>query len=177
MRSSVAAISLAVLLASSAIAQQPTLIPAPQERPLSILQPTCPIGFTAQANSLSRMARTLDGADRTNRQAVSLQFHNKDGHSLTSATIVVHGANQTGLYLETSGSPEKKESRSFRLTPTAWQDGSARDKVIVNGITVLRSAEVTEMQFADGTVWHPTAFSACRAQLNGFRLIPGSAQK
>lgn len=160
-----------VLLTSTAIAQQNKPVSAPQIRLQTIVVPSCPVGFSARQSGVPLMARAADGRSAEQKQAIDLEFHTRDARTLTNATIVVHGVNQTSLYLETGSGPEKKESRTFERELVSWQDNIAQDRLSVSGIAVLRSAEVTEMRFSDGTVWHPTAFSACRARLNGFRLV------
>jgi hypothetical protein len=164
-------LALAALLTTTACTQQPS--PVVQYRlPELLASPAaCPIGFTARASGTPVMVQTKDGKGKEPAHSVSLQFKSNDTRRVESATVTIHGIRQTNLYLKTRGATEANTSRTFYLHPNAGSDGIVQDQVSVAGITTLRSAEITEMRYTDGTLWHPSKLSACQAAISGFRLI------
>ena len=165
-------LALAVLLTTTtACTQQPS--PVVQYRlPELLASPAaCPIGFTARASGTAVMVQTKDGKGKEPAHSVALQFKSNNTRRVESATVTIHGIRQTNLYLKTRGTTEANTSRTFYLHPNAGSDGIAQDQVSVAGVTTLRSAEITEMRYSDGTVWHPSKLSACQAAISGLRLI------
>lgn len=164
-------LALAVLLSTTCYSQQPS--PVVQYRlPELLASPAaCPIAFTARANVTAIMVQTKDGRAKKPADSVALQFKSSDARRVESATVTIHGIRQTNLFLKTHAAAETNISRTFYLHPNAASDGLAQDQVSVSGITTLRSAEITEMRYSDGTVWHPSRGSACQAAISGFRLV------
>ena len=164
-------LALAALLSTTAYPQQPS--PVVQYRLPELQAPpaACPIGFTARASGTPVMVQTKDGRGKEPAHSVALQFKSSDTRRVESATVTIHGIRQTNLYLKTRGATEANTSRTFYLHPSAGSDGLAQDQVSVAGITTLRSAEIIEMRYTDGTVWHPSKLSACQAAISGLRLV------
>jgi hypothetical protein len=164
-------LALAALLSATACTQQPS--PVVQYRLPELQAPpaACPIGFTARANGTAVVVQTKDGRGKEPAHSVALQFKSNNTRRVESATVTIHGIRQTNLYLKAGGTTEVNTARTFYLHPNAASDGMAQDQVSVSGITTLRSAEITEMRYSDGTVWHPSKLSACQAAISGFRLV------
>ncbi|MGO4210467.1 hypothetical protein AB4Y89_20440 [Terriglobus sp. 2YAB30_2] len=164
-------LALAALLSTTGYPQQPSPVVQYRLPELQASPAACPIGFTARASGTAVMVQTKDGRGKESAHSVALQFKSNDTRRVESATVTIHGIRQTNLYLKTRGATQANISRTFYLHPNVGSDGLAQDQVSVAGITTLRSAEITEMRYSDGTVWHPSKLSACQAAISGFRLI------
>jgi len=164
-------LALAALLSTTAYPQQPS--PVVQYRlPELLASPAaCPIGFTARANGTAVMVQTKDGKSKEPAHSVALQFKSNNTRRVESATVTIHGIRQTNLFLKTPAATETNISRTFYLHPNAGSDRLAQDQVSVAGITTLRSAEIIEMRYSDGSIWHPSRGSACQAAISDFRLV------
>jgi len=164
-------LALAALFCTAAYPQQPSPVVQYRLPELQASPAACPISFTARASGTAVMVQTKDGKGKEPAHSVSLQFKSNDTRRVESATVTIHGIRQTNLYLKTRGATEVNTSRTFSLHPNAGSDGIVQDQVSVAGVTTLRSAEITEMRYTDGTVWHPSKLSACQAAISGLRLI------
>jgi len=160
-------LAFAALLSTTAYPQQPSPVVQYRLPELQASPAACPIGFTARANGAAVMVQTKDGRAKEPAHSVALQFKSNNARRVESATVTIHGVRQTGLYLKTGGATEVNTSRTFSLHPNS----EAEDQVSVSGVTTLRSAEITEMRYSDGTIWHPSKLSACQAAISGFRLV------
>jgi len=168
---------LAMLLPSVAYTQQPHG-PEPQFNPRrwQVLNPICPVVFGAQANAAPRMTLTTDGSSALVR-TVSLQFGSRDGRTIDSATVTIRGVTQSHLYLKTGKDSEEKQERTFHIESRAGSNGFTQSDLSVSGITALRTAEITEIRFTDGTSWHPTGIAGCVAYFNGVHLVNAGSAK
>lgn len=164
-------LALAALFSTTAYPQQQSPVVQYRLPELQASPSACPIGFTARASGTPVMVQTKDGKGKEFAHSVALQFKSKDTRRVESATVIIHGIRQTKLYLKANSTTEVNTSRTFSLRPNAEPDGLAQDQVSVSGITTLRSAEITEMRYSDGTSWHPSKLSACQAAISGFRLV------
>ncbi|QEE30646.1 hypothetical protein FTW19_23235 [Terriglobus albidus] len=65
------------------------------------------------------------------------------------------------------------------LTKQLWNWPSALPCLVTrnSGITSLRTAEITEIRFTDGTSWHPTGIAGCVAYFNGVHLVNADSAK
>ncbi|QEE30644.1 hypothetical protein FTW19_23225 [Terriglobus albidus] len=140
------------------------------------LNPICPVVFGAQANAAPLFTLTTDGSSAPVR-TVSLQFGSRDGRAVDSATVTIRGVTQSHLYLKTGSDSEEKQERTFHIESRAGSNGFTQSDLSVSGITSLRTAEVTEIRFTDGTSWHPTGVAGCFAYFNGIHLVNASAAK
>ena len=168
---------LAALLPSISYAQQPHG-PELQFNPRRwhVLNPICPVVFGAQANAAPVMMLTTDGSSALVR-TVSLQFDSRDGRTIDSATVTIRGVTPSHLYLKTGKDSEEKQERTFHIESRAGSNGFTQSDLSVSGITALRTAEITEIRFTDGTSWHPTGIAGCVAYFNGVHLVNADSVK
>lgn len=135
-----------------------------------VLNPICPVVFGAQANAAPLMTLTANGSSAPVR-TISLQFGSRDGRVVDSASVTIRGVTQSHLYLEVRGGSEEKQERTFHIESRAGSNGFTQSDLSVSGITALRTAEVTEIRFRDGTLWHPSGIAGCVAYFNGVHLV------
>jgi len=168
---------LTALISSVASAQQPNR-PELQfnARRWHVLNPICPVIFGAQANAAPLMMLTADGSSAPVR-TVSLQFGSRDGRNVDSASVTIRGVTQSGLYLKTGNDSEEKQERTFHIELRAGSNGFTQSDLSVSGITSLRTAEITEIRFTDGTLWHPNGIAGCVAYFNGVYLVNAESGK
>ena len=166
---------LAVLIPSVAYAQQhPTLQFNPGQN--HVLNRICPIAFAAEVNAAPVMSLTTGGGS-TPMRTVSLQFGSRDGRAVDSATVTIRGVTQSHPYLAIGSGSEEKRERTFHIESRAGSNGFKQSDLSVSGITALRTAEVTEIHFTDGTSWHPTGIAGCVAYFNGVHLVNAGSAK
>lgn len=168
---------LTALLPSVTYAQQPHG-PELQFNPRRwhTLNPICPVVFGAQANAAPLMTLAADGSS-TPVRTVSLQFGMRDSRTIDSATVTIRGVTQSHLYLKTGKGPEEKQERTFHIESRAGSNGFTQSDLSVSGIMSLRTAEITEIRFTDGTSWRPTGIDGCVAYFNGVHLVNADSMK
>ncbi|MBW8749789.1 MAG: hypothetical protein JF584_19985, partial [Acidobacteria bacterium] len=87
------------------------------------------------------------------------------------------GVTQSHLYLKTGKDSEEKQERTFHIESRAGSNGFTQSDISVSGITALRTAEIAEIRFTDGTSWHPTGIAGCLSYFNGVHLVNAESAK
>lgn len=141
-----------------------------------VLNQICPIVFAAQVNAAPVMSLTTGGGS-TPVRTVSLQFGSRDGRNVDSATVAIRGVTQSHLLLAIGSGSEEKQERVFHIESRAGSNGFTQSDLSVSGITALRTAEVTEIRFTDGTLWQPSGIAGCVAYFNGVHLVDAESMK
>ena len=159
---------IAVLIPAVASTQQP--------RQAYVLNQICPVIFGAEAKAAPLMTLTANGSAAPVR-TVSLQFGSRDGRNVDSATVTIRGVTQSHLYLLIGSGSEEKQERTFHIESRAGSNGFTQSDLSVTGITALRTAEVKEIRFTDGTLWHPAGIAGCIAYFNGVHLVNAESVK
>lgn len=165
-------------------------LPAQQSRatqPTTFIIPTsgigCPVGFGAELNtqlilrSASDQSAPQSSSEKKHDDAplLELTFHRLETPRIVRATVSVHGLSAKGLFLPASNRTSANRTQIFTLNQESDVRGLARREVKVTGMPFVRWAEVTELNYADGTAWHASPDQECRAALSLFHLIDAPA--
>ena len=137
----------------------------------------CPVFFGAQID-VRAVARTIDDMHQ-NPDAPLLRLTFGPGRTILSTNVVIHGSQGSGLLLPVAGQSGQKTAdttQNFELKRLSGQPTVADAEVRVTQLRLVRWAELTEVTFADGSIWHPTSDAQCRAVPSLFHLASASAQ-
>ena len=134
----------------------------------------CPVGFSAEVSARA-VARSVDEEKKYgSAPAVELSFVPKGERQVVKASVTVHGLPVGGRVMEVSGKDGGVASERFELVEAK---GLGEREVRVTRLGVVRWAEVTEMTYADGTVWRPAKEEVCRARPPLYKEVNAVARR
>jgi hypothetical protein len=149
---------------------------APTVYNLPLASSDCPVNFGAELNS-RLIARTVEDAQKHgDSPRLKLTFGHKDAPKILGATVTIHGLSSSRRYLPVSERSAANRTQTFKLDQAAGSPGLAHTEVWVTQMALVRWAEVTELNYADGTTWHPSRFTQCRAVPSLFHPVNLTAQ-
>ena len=163
--------TLAALLLSAPLALAQ---PVPSQAPVVLVQPpasqSCPVGILAQRRSPLQIDRAEDHL-APDHPLLSVQFRRLEAPPLLAVRITAHGSTGSSRLLPAAHSSATDASETFHLERTAGATDLRRGTLDPHRLSSFSWIEVTELRYADGTAWHPSAASRCVAEPNGFLLI------
>ncbi|HEV2709092.1 MAG TPA: hypothetical protein VGU67_02660 [Edaphobacter sp.] len=138
-------------------------------RPLA--SSACPVNFDAQLNS--RFIKRAAGEVRKHDDAPLLQltFGQLSAPEILSATVAIHGLSPSSRYMPVNEPSGANRTQTFQLDQTPGSAGLGHTEVLVTQMRFVRWAEVTALNYADGTTWHPSSHEQCRAVPSNFHLV------
>lgn len=161
-----------LVLTTSLFAQQ-----SGQSAQFRVMQPAatgCPVSFAAQVDA-RLVARTVDNQHKNpDGPLVRLTFD--PARPILSASVVIHGMSRKGLTLPVAQQASEDIREHFKLSPQRGSHFVADDEVRVTSMAIVRSAEIREFRFADGSTWHPSGDERCQAAPSLFRDVALTAQ-
>ncbi len=156
----------------------------------------CPIGFSVRRRAASEVLFAKDAAQIPHNQGLQLKFDHMDASNIVQADITVHGMSGNVRKMPASAGPASADPASAdpaSADPASADPASADMDTHTTEIFELRSkvqaaslfqseiwmtklnavswVELTEIKYADGSVWHASAGSQCRAVPNGYLLV------
>jgi hypothetical protein len=128
---------------------------------------SCPIQFQMKQQQGLIAHRAAEIKGRANGQALEFRFARLNPSPIASADITVYGITQApgGQVLP----PDKKPpeiAETLHLTPTPQSSRVAIADVWTTKVRVVSWAEVTQIRYTDGSVWHKSDASHCNAALD-----------
>ncbi len=172
-----------VSLAQHAPAASPTVLSIPA--PVS----GCPVDFGASVSSRAVLnaAHSAPGqstSDKAGNLTLSLTFAKPgsdtpagaSGRAIAGAGVLVHGISGKPRVISAGAPSNDDRAQSFQLNPPKGAPTLLQSSVQVDQMMFVNWAEITELHFTDGSVWHPSGNSQCHATPSGFRLIGATAR-
>jgi hypothetical protein len=151
--------------------------------PKVIILPTpavgCPVKFGASIDTRAIVRSIGDrGGDRgkdPNAPLLDLTFGPGKTAKIVGASVTVHGLSPQSLYLPVGQRPSEDRTQTFEFNSQP-QAALAGTEVLVTKMSFVRWAELTQLRYADGSTWQPSAYARCKAVPSGFRLVSFLAQ-
>jgi hypothetical protein len=142
----------------------------------------CPIGLTATQDSNQSLLRTLRGQTPTPgtempAQALRISIHNKRLPRIVAVDLDVHGTSPGARIiakdaLHTPAAFHTADTvKHVHLDSSVASDQKVLEDVTVAQLTSVASIEVTELRYADGTVWHASPYAQCETPPDNIMLI------
>ncbi len=107
-------------------------------------------------------------------QQLLVSIHNPASNGITSIRVTVHGLTAKGQTLPVIAGNSNQSGTidtpaTLRLAVAAGAGNSTQLRV--RGITSVRSIDLDEVIYADGSSWHATASHSCRIEPNRVMLV------
>lgn len=148
-----------------------------QRAQFRLMQPAttgCPVSFAAQVDA-RLVARTVyDQHKNPDGPLVRLTFD--PARPLLNASVVIHGTSRKGLTLPVAQQASEDVREHFELSPLGGSHFISDNEVRVTRMVTVRSVELRELRFADGSTWHPTGDERCEATPSHFQNVSLTAQ-
>jgi hypothetical protein len=169
------------LVSTSAAFAGPGNSPRPSPR-----SDACPIGLTATQDSNQSLLRTLRGQAPTPStdlpaQALRIAIHNKRLPRIVAVDLDVHGTSPGARIIAKDAAKDALHSpaafhtedavKHVHLNSSVASDQRVLEDVTVAALTSVASIEVTELRYADGSVWHASPYAQCETPPDSFMLI------
>ena len=135
----------------------------------------CPISFGAQVDSRAVARWTQNPAQKDPGRDLQLTFKPVDTAQILGASVIVHGLSGHERLLLVSDRSLDDRTQSFDLERVSGRASLDQTNVLVTKMMSVEWAEVTELKYADGSVWHPSQSSQCQATPNRFQPVDASA--
>jgi hypothetical protein len=144
----------------------------------------CPVNFGAQVNARA-IVHSVQDAKEKDAQLLELRFERlrasgseatgAEARTILRASVTVHGVDQGARVLPVRNARDEDRTQVFELERRTEPAGLVDRDVWVHKMLV-KWAEVTELRFADGSVWRASKDSYCRATPSLFRLVAATAR-
>ena len=123
----------------------------------------CPVGLFAErrADLVTRLA--ADGHDPGPAQGLHVRLIQLAAPQIESAEITVYGVTLRPVELPVGVAASNKVSKTFVLHPDDRSKGLQEATVWMHEVGALTRVELNSLKYADGSAWHESAGSQCRA--------------
>jgi hypothetical protein len=128
----------------------------------------CPIGFRADRLSTAQVLSAADVPKNGHALGLHLTLDHRTAPTIESIEVTVYGISQRGRIVPTdiqatTSDTRDTVSKTFSLHRTADSENLTDTDVWMHKVGALRWADLNEVQYADGTTWHPSGSAKCRA--------------
>ncbi|HMH16489.1 MAG TPA: hypothetical protein VK578_25540 [Edaphobacter sp.] len=146
----------------------PTVLMAP---PVST---GCPVGFSAERRSSTQVRYAKDGK-QLRGQGLELQFDPQSNpKKILKANVTVHGVNGAARVMPAGSGDSDDVAELFQLEAGAGEESLRHSSIWTKRVATVRWVDLTEVAYADGSVWLASASGRCRIEPNGFLLVAGA---
>ena len=134
----------------------------------------CPVGFSAERQAAGVVRYAKGDQTQTHGQGLELKFDSRnDTRKIVKVNITVHGLDGSARVIPASEKSSDDLAELFELT--AAGDNSLRHSNIwTQRMSTIRWVDLTEVAYADGSVWLASASGRCRIEPSGFLLVAGA---
>jgi hypothetical protein len=131
----------------------------------------CPVGLFAdrRAELVTRLAE--DGRSTEPGQGLHIRLIRLTTPKIESAEVTVYGVTPRAGILPLSEAAAKEISKTFVLHPGEVGKDSQEATVWMHEVGVLTRVELNSLTYADGSMWHESDSSKCRAVPSLFLLV------
>ena len=134
----------------------------------------CPVGFSAERRSTTEVRYAKDGK-QLRGQGLELQFDSRTNPKMIlKANVTVHGVDGTARVIPAGSSDSEDVSELFQLEAGAGEKSLRHSSIWTQRVSTVRWVDLTEVAYADGSVWLASASGRCRVEPNGFLLVAGA---
>jgi hypothetical protein len=135
----------------------------------------CPVKFGAAVSSRAVVRSTTDLPRNGSAVLLQLSFNGVGAPKIFKASVRVHGWAPARRFLPVGAAPQEDRTQVFQLVDTSGGAGLAHRDLWVSRMLV-RWAEITELRYADGSVWRASKESYCRATPSLFHLVDAAGR-
>ena len=136
---------------------------------------SCPVGFSASRTAVPVMMATKSN-EQYPRLGLQVDFSHPNASKIVKASITVHGASGKGHLIPAGDAMGTDRTETFNLQSTPKIENLRSSKVWLKKMSAVSWVDLTEIEYADGSTWHASSFSKCRATPSNFLPVNTAAQ-
>jgi hypothetical protein len=136
---------------------------------------SCPVGFSASRVAAPTMMVTKGAEPGHSSLGLQLNFSRLAASQIVKASITVHGPSEKARVAPASTKADTNMTETFELRSDAQAKSLLHAAVWMKKMGAVKWVNLTEIEYANGSVWHASSNSKCRAVPN-YVLLVASAQ-
>lgn len=131
----------------------------------------CPVSLSVRRTSPTEIINASDAARHQGSQRIHLSVDPRDTSGVRRADLTVHATSLKVRYLPAnSASASPDLDRNFQISGPSTS--SLRDRDLwIDGVGSVLSVDLNSITYIDGSTWHRSPVSICRAIPSGFLLV------
>jgi hypothetical protein len=132
----------------------------------------CPVGFSAERRSTTEVRYAKDGK-QLRGQGLDLKFDSQS-KKIVKANVTVRGVDGTARVMPAGSATSDDVAEIFQLGTSVGEDSLRHSSVWTERVATVRWVDLTEVSYADGSVWHASQGVRCRVEPSKFLLVAGA---
>jgi hypothetical protein len=134
----------------------------------------CPVGFSAERRSSTEVRYAKDGK-QLRGQGLELQFDPRSNpKKILKVNVTVHGVDGTARVIPAGENSSDDVTELFQVEAGAGEGSLRRSNIWTQRVSTVRWVDLTEVAYADGSVWLASASGRCRVEPSAFLLVDGA---
>ena len=136
---------------------------------------SCPIALHVQIDGRLIARSASDSKNGGDGALLNLNFGAKGSLKVVAAVITVHGSAASGRYQPVGHQVESSDS--IQVLELGQESGAPLvNRDVRVKFPLVSQVELTELRYADGTIWHPSADANCIVSPSHLLLVDAVAQ-
>jgi hypothetical protein len=134
----------------------------------------CPVGFSAERRSTTEVRYAKDGRE-IRGQGLELKFDSQtEPKKILKANVTVRGVTGVARVMPAGSASIDDVAEIFQLGAAVGEDSLRHSSIWTQRVATVRWVDLTEISYADGSVWHASQGERCRIEPSKFLLIAGA---
>jgi hypothetical protein len=133
----------------------------------------CPVGFSAERRSTTEVRYAKDGRE-IRGQGLELTFDSNKPKKILKANVTVRGVNGEARVMPAGSAGNDDVAEIFELIAGVGEDSLQHSSLWTQRVATVRWVDLTEVAYADGSVWHASKWKRCRIEPSKFLLVAGA---
>lgn len=165
---------IAVLLSSAALMAQTNPHGAPALFTAGPASESCPVNFFVDRTSASAV-RMFANENKSIHSGLGLEMNlaRSGASKVAKATVTVHGSSPQAHLMPATTHTDADMTETFELRSDAEANGQLHSAVWLKKMSAVSWVDLTDIEYADGSTWHASSLSQCRAVPS--KLLPVDA--
>ncbi len=120
------------------------------------------------------MRYAKDARAKRSGQGLQLTFHPQDAPKIMKVNVTVYGLSGEARVMPAGSGSKADITEIFQLRPEAGAVDLLQSEIWMQKMSTVRWVDLTEIEYADGSVWRASESSRCRAAPDMFVLVAGA---
>lgn len=135
----------------------------------------CPVGFSAERRSTTEVRYAKDGRREIRGQGLELKFDSRtEPKKILKANVTVRGVTGAARVIPAGRASVDDVAEIFQLGAATGEDRLRHSRIWTQRVSTVRWVDLTEISYADGSVWHASQGERCRIEPSKFLLVAGA---
>jgi hypothetical protein len=134
----------------------------------------CPVGFSAERRGAGAVRYAKDGS-ASRGQGLELQFDPRTNpKKILKANVTVHGVSGAARVIPAGEGRSEDVAEIFQLGAGTGEESLRHSNIWTQRVSTVRWVDLTEIAYADGSVWRASEGERCRVEPSAFLLVAGA---